>query len=145
MFSDLMTSEGYSYDYQYDWLLKKSERKQLLAAVETEEEEEEVKVTKAEKFRMAEEKLTEEQKEIAGIKTEESKKKTVDKTARATAGKTTNKFKSKMPSSRRKTFNNKKEEETEEEKKPDIYAAMKGSFGVPQPKIVTNNVRAYRF
>lgn len=63
--------------------------------------------------------------------------------AEAVAGKY--KQKSNMPvSSKRKTFT--AEAEKDKKKKPDIYEAMKGAgFGAPQPKIVTNNVRAYKF
>jgi hypothetical protein len=38
-----MTKEGYSYDYQYDWLLKKSERLALLGSSANDEGEEEEK------------------------------------------------------------------------------------------------------
>ena len=44
LFLDLMTKEGYSYDYQYDWLLKKSERLALLGSSPADEEEKEEKV-----------------------------------------------------------------------------------------------------
>lgn len=40
-----MTSEGYTYDYQYDWLLKKSERLALLGLSPADEEEKEEKVS----------------------------------------------------------------------------------------------------
>ena len=39
MFSDLMNSEGYTYDYQFDWLLKKKDREALLTATPEDEEE----------------------------------------------------------------------------------------------------------
>lgn len=77
---------------------------------------------------------------------EESKinKKTDDKPNDATLNVT--KAASKMPTSKRKTFSSKVLKPEEDAKKPDIYEAMKGAgFGVPKPKIVTNNVRAYKY
>ena len=41
MFSELLTNEGHTYDYQYDWLLKKSERVALLGDSKDEAKEEE--------------------------------------------------------------------------------------------------------
>jgi len=59
MFSDLMTTEGYTYDFVYDWLMKKSERQKIRGAlmVEDEEEKEPKRMTKAEKFRLTKEKF----------------------------------------------------------------------------------------
>ena len=59
MFSDLMTAEGYTYDYQFDWLLKKSDREALLTSTpdENEEEEEKEKEIKDSEEEKAEEKL----------------------------------------------------------------------------------------
>lgn len=149
MFSDLLTREGHSYDYQYDWLLKKSDRDALLSStpVEVEEEKEEQKVmTKAEKFRLTKEKFAEK---------EESKNEkiaTADPTNMAPAG-LKSKEASRVPSKKISTSNKKLTTTTkpavkdkEDKKKADIYEAMKGAgFGVPQPKIVTNNVRTYKY
>jgi hypothetical protein len=41
MFSELLTSQGHTYDYQYDWLLKKSDRLALLGDSKDEAKEEE--------------------------------------------------------------------------------------------------------
>jgi len=55
------------------------------------------------------------------------------------------KEKSKMTSGKRKTAYGKIPEK-DEDKKADIYSAMKDAgFGTSKPKIVTNNVRSYRF
>jgi len=152
MFSDLMTSEGYTYDYQYDWLLRKSDREALRGpAVEDneEEEKEEVKVmTKAEEFKLKyQNKAIEPKVKPAAPKIEESKKTTKDAiTVTKTTTQEKDKVLSKKPSTNRKTFNGKAPAEKEETKKANIYEAMKETnFGAAKPKIVTNNVRSYRF
>lgn len=144
LFSDLMTSEGYTYDYVYDWLMKKSDRETLRGTIKAEEEEEKTepkKITKAEKFRMSQQKFTQDE-----LDQEEEKKELKIESAKPDLSKP--KVSSKLPvsSSKRKTFNSKAEVDKEEKKKPDIYSAMKDSgFGVSKPKIVTNNVRAYKY
>lgn len=149
MFSDLMTSEGYTYDYQYDWLLRKSDREALRGPVvedNDEEEKEEAKVmTKAEEFKLKyQNKAVEYKAKPEAPKIEESKRTTKDATAATTEDKA--KVLSKKPSTNRKTFNGKTPAEKEEVKKPNIYDAMKETnFGTSKPKIVTNNVRSYRF
>ena len=145
MFSDLMTAEGYTYDFQYDWLLKKSERDALRGAVTSADDEEEKaepkKMTKAEKFRMTQDQF---KKGDEVIEYKEEKKISKDISAEAEAGKS--KQKANVASSKRRTLNGKSGAEKEEKKKPDIYEAMKGAgFEVAKPKIVTNTVRNYRF
>lgn len=145
MLSDLMTKEGHTYDYQYDWLLKKSERLALLSPSQDEEEdkEETKKITKAEKFRLtgqdkmgvSKEKLEE---------NEESKNRKFEDEGSALKPKKTG---TKMPSSKRKTFMSSKptKGKNDDKKFNNIYDAMKGAgFEVPKPKIVTNNVRGYK-
>ena len=150
MFSDLMTAEGYTYDYQYDWLLRKSDREALRGLAvddkDDEEDKEEAKVmTKAEVFNLKYQKPSEIKEKPDIRKAEESKRTTKDATA-APPTEDKNKVLSKKPSTNRKTFNGKPPEDKEEAKKPSIFDAMKGdSYGAMKPKIVTNNVRSYRF
>jgi casein kinase 1 len=143
MFSDLMTSEGYSYDYVYDWLMKKAERDTLRGMITADDEEEKSepkKMTKAEKFRLTEQKFTKDKPE------EEDKKEVKFDTIKPDTTKPTERSKVPVASNKRKTFNAKAEAEKEEKKKPDIYSAMKeAGFGVSKPKIVTNNARAYKY
>lgn len=138
-----MTSEGFTYDYQYDWLLRKSDREALRGpAVADEEEKEEVKVmTKAEEFKLKYQNKTSEPKAIPDApKVEESKRTTKDATTQDKP-----RVLSKKPSTNRKTFTGKAPGEKEETKKPSIYDAMKESnFGAVKPKIVSN-VPSYRF
>ena len=141
MFSGLMTEEGHTYDFSYDWLLKKSEREALKNSLSTEEEKEEPKkMTKAEKFRATQEKFGK-PRDLAPEIGEEEKKEVALETKETDSKPKT---RSKMPTSKRKTFTT--EDEKEQKKKPDIYAAMKDAgFGLNKPKIVTNNVRSYRY
>ena len=147
MFSELMNSENYSYDFQYDWLLKKSERLALLKdyKVEIEDEKEEAKImTKAEKFRMTNQNNFKDGVDVVDMKNEEKKNSSKDDSNEPVVGKP--KPKTKQSSNKRMSYNTKDKNEKEEKKKPDIYEAMKGAgFEVAKPKIVTNNVRSYRF
>ena len=143
MLSDLMTAEGYTYDYQYDWLLRKSDREALRGpAIEDKDEEEdkeEVKVmTKAEEFRLKYQNKPSELKDKPDVsKIEDSKKTTKDTTPVPTIDDKT-KVLSKKPSTNRKTFNGKPPIDKEEAKKPSIYDAMKDTtYGTSKPKIVT--------
>lgn len=145
MFSNLMTQEGYTYDFQYDWLLKKSEREALLLKNQVSEEEEEEKqvqkMTKAEKFRLSQQQF-DKTPEVVDSKEENKIEKEIP--SNNTEGKS--KPKSRQPAPKKNTVTGKIGQETEEKKKPDIYDAMKGAgFGMAKPKIVTNNVRNYRF
>lgn len=131
-----MTQEGYSYDFVYDWLMKKSERETLRKEITVEEEEKEEprKMTKAEKFRSTQQKYN---KAPAGIE----EKKVIKDPSRHEPSKPKETAKG---SKRRKTYNIEKPKE--EAKKPDIYSAMRDAgFGSQKPKIVTNNVRSYRY
>ena len=141
MFSGLMTEEGHTYDFSYDWLLKKSEREALKKSLSTEDEKEEPKkMTKAEKFRATQEKFGKPRDLVPELGEEEKKEVALDTKETASKPKT----RSKMPTSKRKTLAT--EDEKEQKKKPDIYAAMKDAgFGHHKPKIVTNNVRSYRY
>ena len=142
MFLDLLTAEGHTYDFVYDWLMKKSEREKLRGALKADtEEEKEPKMTKAEKFRLTQEKFKEKEDNLEDPHEEEK----LVKNHKVKPASSKPKERSKIPTSKRKTFYGKAADK-EEKKKNDIYAAMKDSgFGVSKPKIVTNNVRSYRF
>jgi len=145
-----MLAKGHTYDFQYDWLLKKSKRDALKSPGDDEDEEEEKEeakvMTKAEKFKMAatQEKFDEPKAAYDSSKKEDSKG---DLKEKPITSEDKSKPLSKQPSAKRKTTNGRLGEEKEEEsKKPNIYDAMKGAgFGLAKPKIVTNNVRSYRF
>jgi len=141
MFSDLMTQEGYTYDFVYDWLMKKSERTKIRKALKADDEEEKEpkRMTKAEKFRLTQEKF--------GDKDNEEEKK-IEKVSSSKKVDESNPKDSRVKSflKTKKKFNAKGEVKKEEKKKNDIYAAMKDAgFGAAKPKIVTNNVRNYRY
>ncbi len=141
MFSDLMTQEGHSYDFVYDWLMKKSERATLRGAIKADEEEvkDTKKMTKAEKFRSTQQDYKKKE-PASGMEERKIAKETSAYKPELSKPKETAKG-----SKRRKTYNLKGSEK-EESKKPDIYSAMKDAgFGSAKPKIVTNNVRSYRY
>lgn len=143
MFSDLMTTEGYTYDFVYDWLMKKSERQKIRGAlmVEDEEEKEPKRMTKAEKFRLTKEKFTKD--ETYGREGYEERKLVKDPSSKPNESKP--KDGRGMPSSKRKALKAKVEAKKEEKKK-DIYSAMKDAgFEAAKPKIATSNVRSYRY
>jgi len=143
MFSDLMTTEGYTYDFVYDWLMKKSERQKIRGAlmVEDEEEKEPKRMTKAEKFRLTKEKFA--KNETYGREDYEERKLVKESSSKPNESKP--KDGRGMPSSKRKALKAKVEAKKEEKKK-DIYSAMKDAgFEAAKPKIATSNVRSYRY